>query len=203
MATVKIADTGNIAQRGTVNLDFYLSADAVLDNSDPLLATVIGKSISLKPGAQQAASFKIAIPPGTAVGAYFLFATMTPAASIGDANPGNNVAISSQRVAVVNTLPHPTRIVNQISNVNVIVNVDQSTAVYNTDSGCCTGSSDQVVVSDSSSNAASDQSDSSQCDSSTADSQPATPNGSSSDDSSSSDSWDSTDGDVGSSGGDF
>jgi len=190
-ATATISNSGNVTENGTVNLNFYLSADSVLDNSDPLLATFANKPISLKPGGHQAVSFKIAVPPGTAVGSYFLFAVMTPGSSLHDSNADNNVAMSSQRVAVVSTLPRPARIINQTNSVDVIVNVDETDTVICTDTGNCDGSSNSDGSSDGtngSSDDSSDQSDSGQSDTAPSGSQDAPGSDSSGDDSSSDDS---------------
>lgn len=108
----KITNTGNITARGKASASFYLSTDTVLDSTDPLLATVVNQSIALRPHASKAISFRVAIPPGTAVGAYFLFAVLAPGGGVTDSNPANNTAISPQRVPVVTQLPHPTRVDN-------------------------------------------------------------------------------------------
>jgi hypothetical protein len=108
----KITNTGNITARGKVSVSFYLSTDTVLDSTDPLLTTVVNQSVALRPHASKAISFRVAIPPGTAVGAYFLFAVLSPASGVTDSNPANNTAISPQRVPVVTQLPHPTRVDN-------------------------------------------------------------------------------------------
>ncbi len=106
----RITNAGNIAARGTVSLNFYLSADATLDSADPLLATMTNQSIALKPNASRAVSFRVAIPPGTAVGAYFLFATVNPIGGLTDNNSANNTTVSNRRIAVVTQLPYPTRV---------------------------------------------------------------------------------------------
>jgi hypothetical protein len=106
-AAVRIVNEGNSTARGNVSLGFYLSSDATLDASDPLLATVPNRAIRLRANAAKTFTFNIAVPPNTAIGGYFLFAVMTPGSGIVDTNSNNNVAISSQRVAVVNRLPRP------------------------------------------------------------------------------------------------
>ena len=104
---VDVVNTGNVAVHGPVNLNFYLSSDAVLDANDPLLSAVLTKPLSLKPGQHKAVSFRVGVPANTAIGGYFLFATMSPAAVLNDSNAGNNTAMSSSRLAVVNRLPLP------------------------------------------------------------------------------------------------
>jgi hypothetical protein len=102
---VKIFNDGNVQATASVQVNLFMSSDAVLDGSDPLLATVPARKISLKAGKSEAFGLRIAVPPGTVVGGYFLFATLTGSGA--DINPDNNVAITSQRVAVVDKLPRP------------------------------------------------------------------------------------------------
>jgi hypothetical protein len=102
---VQVKNVGNTLAKGTASVAFYLSADATLDASDPLLAVAM-HSLHLKAG--QGTTFTAAVaplPPGTTIGGYFLFAVVTPGAGIRENNTANNAARSAQRVAVVETLP--------------------------------------------------------------------------------------------------
>jgi hypothetical protein len=119
-ATVSLINTGNISINGTVNLRFYLSADGTM-NTAQLLQTDANVPISLKPNGSKNVAFRIAIPPGTAPGGYFLLAQLSGNGSLTDAVSTNNLATSSQRVSVVTQLPHPLEI-----NENVNVTVDDS-----------------------------------------------------------------------------
>ncbi|MDB5357289.1 MAG: hypothetical protein JWN24_3742 [Phycisphaerales bacterium] len=104
-AIVQVKNVGNTLAKGTASVSFYLSADATLDASDPLLA-VATRSLHLKAG--QSTTFTAAVaplPPGTAVGGYFLFAVVTPGAGIREGNTANNSARSAQRIAIIDSLP--------------------------------------------------------------------------------------------------
>jgi hypothetical protein len=105
IATVFVTNSGNVPVQGRVDVSLYLSADNVLDSSDPLLATAKNRPIALKPGKHSITGFRLAVPPGTAVGGYFLIAEITPVGTLVDSNPANNVGTSPRRVAVVTTLP--------------------------------------------------------------------------------------------------
>ncbi len=109
VATVFVTNTGNIPIRGKVDASLYLSTDNVLDSTDSLLATAKNRPIALKPGRHAVTGFRIAVPPGTAVGGYFLIAEITPTGTLVDSNAADNVAVSSRRVAVVTQLPQPQR----------------------------------------------------------------------------------------------
>ena len=117
-ARVNILNTGNIPAHGSVDVNLYLSADNSLDAADPLLITAATIPITLKPGARRSIPLQVAVPPGTLIGGYFLFARVNPVAAINDANPANNLFVSTTRVAVINRLPRPTHFTK---NVNVYV----------------------------------------------------------------------------------
>jgi hypothetical protein len=104
-STVRVKNVGNTLATGKASVSFYLSADATLDAGDPLLG-VAAHSLHLKAGQSTTFSASVApLPPGTAVGGYFLFAVVTPGAGISETNTTNNAARSAQRVAVVASLP--------------------------------------------------------------------------------------------------
>jgi len=197
IATVFVTNSGNVAVRGKVDVSLYLSDDTVLDSSDALLATAENRPIALKPGGHSVTGFRIAVPPGTAVGGYFLIAEMTPVGTLVDSNPADNVAASPRRVAVVTKLP--------------ITHVKNETSYGS--GGSVAGGGDGVAVVDCPPDSSSDDStdDTGQAgDDGTDDDPPVAsdPSSDSSDDSSSSDassddSSDSTDDDGGDDGGDF
>ncbi len=116
VASVDVTNTGNVRLGGKVDVSLYLSADGALDSTASLLATANNTTISLKPGGSKAVVFRIAVPPGTTDGGYFLIAKLTPGVALTDTNTANNVAVSSRRIAVVTQLPHPTT-VNKTVNV--------------------------------------------------------------------------------------
>lgn len=104
-STVRVKNVGNTLANGKASVSFYLSADATLDAGDPLLA-VTTRSLHLKAGQSTTFSASVApLPPGTAVGGYFLFAVVTPGTGISEMNTANNTARSAQRVAVVASFP--------------------------------------------------------------------------------------------------
>ncbi len=112
--TVRLRNTGNVAATGDVQVNIYLSTDAVLDPTDPVLAGTSTQTIFVRAGKSRVADLSLSVPPGTAVGGYFLFAVFTPA-TFSDRDPANNVSMTTQRVAVVNRLPDPPRKPDQVT----------------------------------------------------------------------------------------
>jgi hypothetical protein len=208
IATVFVTNSGNVPVRGRVDVSLYLSTDDVLDGSDPLLATASNRPIALKPGAHSITGFRIAIPPGTAVGGYFLIAEMTPVGTLVDSNPADNVAVSPRRVAVVTTLPqtHGNNHNSYSSGASVAGGDDVVTTVDcppDDSSQAADDSSDdsQPVAADPSSDSSDDPSDST--DDSSDSSDDSSDGSSSSPDTSSDDSSDSSDDGSADDGGDF
>jgi hypothetical protein len=105
-AKMKVTNTGNIPLQGNADVRLYLSADDVLNGSDPLLASTPAK-FSLRPGQSVPVAVHIAVPPGTAVGGYFLFAVLNPDAAVVDSIAANNFARSAERTAVIDHYPPP------------------------------------------------------------------------------------------------
>jgi hypothetical protein len=136
VATVTLMNAGNIPARGQVSLKYYLSADDVLDATDPLLGSVASWQVALKPGGHQSVSFHIAVPPGTVAGGYFLFAVLTPGTSLDDSAATDNTAISARRVAVVSSAAEPTKIIKQINVSSSNTTIIQTTVVCVGGSGC-------------------------------------------------------------------
>ena len=95
-ASVTIENLGNVNAVGTVNLNLYESPDGTLDTSvDPLLGSLSGRRIELRPG--HATTFKIhfAAPAGQAPGSYKLVAVATSSTQPADTNPNNDSAVAS------------------------------------------------------------------------------------------------------------
>jgi hypothetical protein len=200
IATVFIANSGNIPVHGRVDVSLYLSTDNVLDSSDPLLATANNRPIALKPGSHELTGFRIAVPPGTAVGGYFLIAEMTAVGTLVDSNPADNVAVSPRRVAVVTQLPqtHGQDRTNYGSGASV---ANGGGVVSSVDCPPDTGSGDDST--DESGEAGDDDSQDSSSDPSSDSSDSSNPPPASSSDSSTDDSSDSWDDGSGDDGGDF
>jgi hypothetical protein len=118
VATVNITNDGNVAVNGKINLSLYLSANNVLDTNASLIQTISDAKVALKPGKSKAVQFHIAVPPGTAIGGYFLLARANGLGSLASVTSSNSVAVSSRRIAVVNQLPRAININN-----NTYVNI--------------------------------------------------------------------------------
>jgi hypothetical protein len=107
-----VVNSGNLTATTGFTVSYYLSADPMLDSTDPLLAQSTTAPVTLRPGQGKGVSLRLGVPPGTAVGGYFLFAVLTPTNAAVNSVTSNDVAISDRRVAVVTRLPRPVVIQN-------------------------------------------------------------------------------------------
>lgn len=81
---------------GASTTRFYLSANAVLDAQDPMLA---GRTVTgLAPGATSAGTTMVTIPPATATGTYYLFAKADGDAAVTETQESNNTTLRSIQV---------------------------------------------------------------------------------------------------------
>jgi uncharacterized membrane protein len=94
--TVQVTNNGNEAFMGAVPIQFYLSTDATIDDSDSLVNQVFPK---LKLGAGQSKNIKLKFEISTNPGSYNLFARVDPFGTTGDLNLTNNDS-SPQAVSV-------------------------------------------------------------------------------------------------------
>ncbi len=90
---------------------FYLSANAVLDAADVVLAGA--RSVpALAPGAASAGTTMLTIPPATGTGTYYLFAKADADAAVPETQESNNTTLRSIQVGgdlVVTTLTVPSK----------------------------------------------------------------------------------------------
>jgi hypothetical protein len=133
-AAVAVTNSGNVPLKGTVDVSLYLSADGLVDGTQSLLATVPNVNIALKPGKSKVVQLRIAVPPGTAVGGYFLIAELTAVGNLSTALPaGSSTAVSSRRVAIVTQLPVSYR---QHNSGDVVVDTLGGGGYCDTSAGC-------------------------------------------------------------------
>ena len=94
-AVITLTNEGNVAAKGTVNLDLHGSTDQTLDISDSVLAALTGRKISLAPGHSLTLRVTFVMPSNAVAGAYFLFASTTSSTQPADINASNDVAMIS------------------------------------------------------------------------------------------------------------
>jgi hypothetical protein len=93
-ATLVIQNLGNVAAIGTVSVGLYSSADVTFDASDAQLATVLGKTIKVRPGRSVKVKLKILPPVDLAAGTFSLIAVTTSATDLPDVNLANDTAVT-------------------------------------------------------------------------------------------------------------
>ncbi|MCK5269652.1 MAG: hypothetical protein KAJ46_02660 [Sedimentisphaerales bacterium] len=91
---LKITNEGNITVNESIDVDFYLSTDAVLDAGDTLVDALFNKHQPyLLPNHSIRLVNFVTLPTGLDTGNYYLLADIAPAAN--EQNTSNNVAVSS------------------------------------------------------------------------------------------------------------
>ena len=92
-AIITVTNLGNVIANGTVNLNLYASATGVLNVAvDPLLATLSGVPVHLRPGRFLRMRVHFAAP---AAGLTDLIASITSSTTPADNNPANNTAVAT------------------------------------------------------------------------------------------------------------
>jgi hypothetical protein len=87
-ATVLVRNVGNVTARGVLDLTLYASADAVLDDTDAVLASLPARRINIRPG--RSLRIHVRLP---AVGSTSqVIALMSSSTDPADAEPSNDVA---------------------------------------------------------------------------------------------------------------
>jgi hypothetical protein len=96
IASVTVENLGNVDAVGTLNLNLYESADGTLDTSvDPVLGSLSGRKIDLRPGHSMTFKIHFVAPTGQAAGSYKLIAATTSSTQPSDANSANDSAVAS------------------------------------------------------------------------------------------------------------
>lgn len=106
-AWVEVVNVGNVAARGKVNVDIYLSPTTVLNGSATQTAHIASARLNLKP--HRAATFMatLSVPNGLTPGNYRLFAVTTPISGIASQSNPNGVGAAVQTVGIISTVPLP------------------------------------------------------------------------------------------------
>lgn len=90
-----LSNIGNVLANGSANITLYSSTDKVLDSSDPVIATIPGVKIRIKPGQSKKFHVHFVAPAKLAAGSYNLIASIDPLTVPTDTNTANNVAVTS------------------------------------------------------------------------------------------------------------
>ncbi|MDD4891845.1 MAG: CARDB domain-containing protein, partial [Phycisphaerae bacterium] len=100
MVALNVTNNGNTAVTTPVGVDFYLSADGVIDGGDVLLYSVDGWPTGIQPGADKTFRADVVIPDGTPAGAYQVLARVDANFQIAEPNELDNDAMAVGTVNV-------------------------------------------------------------------------------------------------------
>lgn len=87
---VRLANAGRATALGSVDVDLFLSADPVLDDSDVLVGSVANPRTNLKTGKSRRLRIRFQAPAGLAPGSYHVFARASGGPVGGEPNLSNN-----------------------------------------------------------------------------------------------------------------
>jgi subtilase family serine protease len=94
--SITIENLGNVNAVGTLNLNLYESPDGTLDTTvDPLLGSLSGRKINLRPGHSMTFKVQFLTPTGQAPGTYKIVALATSNTQPADSNSNNDSAVAS------------------------------------------------------------------------------------------------------------
>lgn len=99
--TVHLANVGDTAAAGMVNLAINGSTDTTLDLADPLFGSLTGKKINLAPGAGVDVKINLTVPAAATPGDYYMLATATSTLTSPDTNAANDQAATAGTEPVV------------------------------------------------------------------------------------------------------
>ena len=94
---VTVANNGNVAASGLLQVDLFASADAVADASDLPLASVT-RRVKLKNGKSRPIRVAFLVPANLPAGSYFITATIDQPNAIPESNDANNTAVGAAPV---------------------------------------------------------------------------------------------------------
>ena len=86
---------------GEVRLDYYLSADTILDDRDTLMLSLPSESLILSGSNPRGYGPRTIVPTDIAPGSYYFIAKVTPVARFEDPNLGNNIAVSDNAISIL------------------------------------------------------------------------------------------------------
>lgn len=90
--SVPLMNNGNVAAKGSVNLDLLVSIDGTEALATPLV-TVPAK-VSINPGASKPLKVKLTVPPGTPPGSAFVLVRVSGVGPLADLNTSNGVLLT-------------------------------------------------------------------------------------------------------------
>lgn len=96
--SILVGNIGNVAATGSISISLFASADRSHGPADTLITTITGQKIAIKPNRSHPVLAHLQTPAGLAKGNYFLIAVVNSDQTVADANPANDVAVSSVAV---------------------------------------------------------------------------------------------------------
>jgi uncharacterized membrane protein len=90
--SLPLMNNGNVAAKGSVNLELLVSIDGTEALATPLV-TVPAK-VSINPGASKPLKVKLTVPAGTTPGSAFVLVRVTGAGPLADLNASNGVLLT-------------------------------------------------------------------------------------------------------------
>jgi uncharacterized membrane protein len=94
--SITIENLGNVNAVGMLNLNLYESPDGTLDTTiDPLLGSLAGRRINIRPGHSMTFKVQFVAPTGQAPGSYKIVALATSNTQPADTNSSNDSAVAS------------------------------------------------------------------------------------------------------------
>ena len=111
-ALINLTNQGNVAARGAVTVNVYLSANNVLDSASVLAGQALAVHVNLAPGASRLVPVRLLVPNGTAPGNFQLFAVATPLHGFVQRNPAEAVAAATESLTVISTVDYNVLMVN-------------------------------------------------------------------------------------------
>jgi len=97
---LRVMNQGDVAAKGTVEVEFYMSASGKLDGSASYFGTVPFKKLRIKPGSSANLKLAFKFPKAVPTGDYYLIVRLKAATAAPEARNDNNLVVSSSRVHV-------------------------------------------------------------------------------------------------------
>jgi CARDB len=97
---LRVTNVGDGVARGRVNVNFFLSADATLDDGDRVVGTSLDVNVGGRPGAKRASVQRIDLPPDVPAGRYYLLAQIDTTDLLPELDETNNVAVGAATIEV-------------------------------------------------------------------------------------------------------
>lgn len=103
---LSLLNSGDETISSNIPLNFFLSSDIFLDETDTLLYNTVEENVTLEPASSRTFNFNTAVPQNTADGVYFILVQIDPQ-NISGGSRSNNIVFSSQPLLVSSENPQP------------------------------------------------------------------------------------------------